>query len=154
MTEENGFKMSPNKSDNFLDGYYLGNKQVQGRDGAFTVHTVHKVDETGKLAEKTDVVGNKVLNELMDTVKIGSYVGVQYMGRQLKKGNEGKNFSQTNSYHTWKLFVDEGAVKYNELGGSQETGNTNPPAKVESKQPVNNAPVSNPFPEDNDDLPF
>ena len=159
MTEENSFTMSEKKEDNFLDGYYLGAKQINGRDGVFTVHTVHKVNKDGELGEKFDVSGNKVLNDLMDTVRVGAYVGIQYMGRRHKQGYEGKKWTQTNSYHTWKLFEDSSATPYGELEGAdnvaeEKTSKSTPPAgKSDAK--ATSKPASNAFPEDdNDDLPF
>ena len=157
MTEKNGFRMSDKKSDNFLQGYYLGSKEIKGQDGKpFLIHTIHELDESGSLGRKSDVVGNKVLNDLLDKVKVGNYIGIQYMGRHHKKGYEG-NWTQTNSYHIWKVFEDEGAVKYNQLGGSDNTEKKETPAATTNTASNGNtaATSSAPFPDDdNDDLPF
>lgn len=156
MNEANNFTMSQKKEDNQLQGYYLSSKDVNGKDGTFTVHTVQPVNEDGSLGLKTDVIGNKVLNELMATVSMGTFVCVMYAGRRHKQGNEGKAWSQTNSYHIWKLFQDPNAVPYNKVPGAtvQNTASVNTTAAVNTGN-TNSAANSttNPFPED-DDLPF
>jgi len=89
----------------------------------------------------------------MDQIKVGSYVGIQYLGRQNLKGQEGKPFTQTNSYHIWKTFVDETAVNYSELSGSKNTDKKEA-STTTTTTPKTTAPTSS-FPEDdNDDLPF
>lgn len=158
MTEENGFKMSENKKDNFREGYYLGSREMKGKDGMFTIHTLHEVGEDGKLAKKTDFTGNKVLNELLDQIPLGTYTGVQYLGRRHKQGNEGKAFSQTNSYHIWKTFRADDQPAYNTLSGAQTTNKPAAQTSATSSTPAANnnsgGGAGSGFPEDNDDLPF
>jgi hypothetical protein len=139
--EKNGFKMSDKKEDNFREGYYIENKELPGKDGVFTVHIFQEAGLDNVLGEKFDVVGGKVLGDLLEKIPLGSYVGIRYVGRKLKKAYPaGQAWSQTNSFHMWEVFQDAGAIPYGKLSGKKEESSpiVGGPTKVEAeKKPFN-----------------
>jgi hypothetical protein len=148
--------MSDKKSDNFMEGYYMGSREQKGKDGNFVIHTIHKINDDGTLGEKWDVSGGVVLDKKFDEVAIGAYVGIQYKGRKHKQGYDTKTpYSQTNSYHIWDLFVDGDAVSYASLGGT--TKKETPAGTSQSTQDASQSTTktsASTYPEDDDDLPF
>lgn len=157
-------------TDNVREGYYIEKKEMPGNPQygngqGYNIHVIHAVNPDGSLGLKWGVIGDTVLEDRMIKLSLGSYIRLEYKGRGLKKGvAQGTPFYKTNSYHVWDLGVDDNAIPYSEAlkssGQSEAPANTTvsnanvfAKANAQNAAPVNNAPVSNPFPE-NDDLPF
>ena len=130
-TEKTGMAYDPNNPNNFKEGYLAGVKEIKGKDGVFVVFEIQTMNPDGSLGEVFDIIGDTVLKDRLDKIEIGAYVGLKYDGRAFKKGYESnQHWSQTNSYHTWKVFEDKNAVKLQSLMGIKSNG-----------APVSNAPA-------------
>lgn len=130
-TEKNGMAYDANNPANFKEGYLSGSKEVKGKDDFFTVYELQTMNPDGSLGEVFDIIGDTVLKSRLEKIEIGSYVGLKYEGRTHKKGYPvASPWSQTNSYHNWKVFEDTNAVKLQQLMGIKTNG-----------APVSNAPA-------------
>lgn len=130
-TEKNGMMYDPNNPANFKEGYLSGVKDIKGKDGVFVVFEIQTMNPDGSLGEVFDIIGDTVLKDRLDKIEIGAYVGLKYEGRTHKKGYPTNSpWSQTNSYHNWKVFEDKNAVKLQSLMGIKSNG-----------APVSNAPA-------------
>lgn len=133
-TEKNGFQYNP-QGNNAIEGYYSKFSEINGQSGLFCVHEVTLVNADGSLGDAIDVTGDKVLNDKMSKIEVGTFVRVEYKGRSMKKGYPAQAWSQTNSYHNWEVLEDRGAVKLHQLTGINPQGN---PAVQSSNAPMNN----------------
>jgi hypothetical protein len=122
-TEKNGMAYDPNNPNNFKEGYLSGVKEIKGKDGVFTVFEIQTMNPDGSLGEVFDIIGDTVLKDRLEKIEIGSYVGLKYEGRVHKKNYPTNSpWSQTNSYHNWKVFEDTNAVKLQQLMGIKTNG--------------------------------
>lgn len=122
-TEKNGMMYDPNNPSNFKEGYLSGVKDIKGKDGVFVVFEIQTMNPDGSLGEVFDIIGDTVLKDRLDKIEIGAYVGLKYEGRTHKKGYPTNSpWSQTNSYHNWKVFEDKNAVKLQSLMGIKSSG--------------------------------
>ncbi len=93
-----------------VGGYFKDMRQMPGSNGEFAVAVIVSVKPDGTLGEEFDVAGGSVLEDKLNQVAMGSYVHMKYEGKKPSK-TPGRN------YNDWKVFVDENAVKFAELGG-------------------------------------
>lgn len=157
-TEKNGMVFNPNSPTNILEGYYLSSQEIKGQqDRYFTVVTIRTMNPDGSFGEDFDVIGDTVLNDRLSKIAMNSYVRLEYQGRVHKKGYPPTSpWSQTNSFHSWKVLVDKNAVPLDQLLGHKtnpaaQQNNFNAAAQNHQQAPVQNsqvfnqqAPVSNP----------
>lgn len=112
--EKNGMQFNPANPYNVREGYFVETREVNGKDGTFEIATFRPVNPDGSFGEDFDVTKDAVLSDRLSKVKINSYVRLEYQGRMHKKGYPANSpWSQTNSYHIWKVLVDENAVPLN-----------------------------------------
>lgn len=121
-TEKNGMVFDPNSPSNALEGYYIEERDVKGQqDRYFKVITFRTMNPDGSFGEDVDVIGDTVLVDRMSKIPMNSYCRVEYHGRLHKKGYAtNMPWSQTNSYHNWKVFVDKNAVPFDQLMGKMQ----------------------------------
>lgn len=150
-TEKNGMQFDPDSPNNALEGYYIEERDVKGQqDRYFKVITFRTVNPDGSLNEDVDVIGDTVLADRMSKIPMNSFCRVEYHGRLHKKGYPATSpWSQTNSYHNWKVFIDKNAVPFDQLMGKSHTDHSNAPAfnpnqkQATVQQQQQNQPVFN-----------
>lgn len=100
--EKTGMKFTKDSPDNYKEGYYTAVNEMTSKDGPFKIHSIQTVNKDGTLGELFSISGGKVLDDKMAELKLNTFIGVEYMGRQYKKGFvDQKGWTQTNSYHIW-----------------------------------------------------
>lgn len=114
----------PINGNDHLDGYLVGQKDNIG-DNEATVYTFQDKD-TG---EDIDVWGDIVLNKELASIRKGTYVRIQWHGRQFKKAfaNSGPKvqFTPQNSFNNWEVFTNKNV----------------PPLNIESNDGFESAPT-------------
>jgi hypothetical protein len=118
MKESNGFQMT---NDGIREGYYAkvidmpGSPQYDNKPyNLYLIHTLNPQD--GSLGVVYGVIGDKILDERMATLQIGSFIFIKYCGKKHKKGTPpGTPFYKNNSYHTWEVGVDRNAIPYAQM---------------------------------------
>jgi hypothetical protein len=127
-----------------LDGYFKDLRELVGQKGAFTVAVVTTVNPDGSLGQDVDISGGKTLEDKLNDVPLGTFIRIQYEGKVKSK-------SSGNFYNNFKVFKDDNAIPFNQLGGhvkqqSQQQGNNN--ANVfnpnQNNQQQQSAPQFNP----------
>lgn len=110
-----------------LDGYFKDLRELVGQKGAFTVAVVTTMNPDGTLGPDVDISGGKTLEDKLNDVPLGTFIRIQYEGKVKSK-------SSGNFYNNFKVFKDEGAIPFQQLGGN---------VRVQHQQ-QNNANVFNP----------
>lgn len=161
LTEKNNFVMS---AENVREGYYAECKEMPGEakyeNKPYKIHVIHEVKEDGTFGEKWGVIGDKILNDRMDQIKVGNFIRLEYNGKtRLKATPASQNISKTNSFHNWTLGVDHSAIPYNQAlnaavveGGGEEIKNGATGTSIKNT----NVPAQNSTPafDESDELPF
>jgi hypothetical protein len=146
----------------FIEGYFVNTEENVGKHNS-TVYVIHTVEENGSFDEKMSIWGDTVLSDKLQRTPIGSFVKIQYGGRLLKKGVPAGTYpNQTNSYHSWEVFVDRSALPYDQatsMMSNNPTKNTaqiqQQPAHKQTPTPPVDTAVNGGFQRvDEDDLPF
>jgi hypothetical protein len=125
-----------------LEGYLARVNPISHNGKVFNVHEIHTLDEKGNLAEVFDVTLGVGLENTLKNIDLETWIRLEYKGKKPAK-IAGQMFNDVAvSRHT-------SAIPYSQMTGvatkspaPQNTGSTNS---------VSN---SNPFPEDDDSLPF
>ena len=157
-TEKNGMKFTKDAPENYKEGYYVAVNEMTSKDGPFKIHSIQTVNPDKTLGEVFSISGGKVLDDKMSELKLNAFIGIEYMGRNYKKGYEtNKHWSQTNSYHIFKVGQNPKAPTYAEACDASEKagGATKTAVSTSSAQPVSPAQVAgggNTIVDD--DLPF
>lgn len=96
----------PINGNDHLDGYLISQKDDIGEHKS-TVYTFEDKD-TGK---RVDVWGDIVLDKELAVIRKGTYIRIQWHGRQFKKAfaNSGPKvlFTSTNSFNNWEVFTNK-----------------------------------------------
>ena len=130
----------------YLDGYYLGCKEIPMKDKTSTLHTV-KTDD----GEETGVWGTKMLNDELGKRRIGDYIRIQWMGKVPTKSGAlipEKKRKSTDTFHKWKVFIDDEKPPMQSNAQAARAEVSKPTGGFESKAKTN-APV-----DEDSDLPF
>jgi len=112
----------------FLDGYFKDLRELVGQKGAFTVAVITTMNPDGSLGQDVDISGGKTLEDKLNEVPLGTFIRIQYEGKVKSK-------SSGNFYNNFKVFKDDNAIPFSQLGGN---------VKQQSHQSNNNANVFNP----------
>lgn len=156
----NNKRWEPHKSTNpvydeknpaIIEGYYTKISELSGPNGAFNVHEIHTVTDNGMLSETFDVGLGVGLDNTLRNIPLGTFICIEYKGKKQSK-TPGRSFNDTS------VGKDPNAIPYQELAGKGIVGikeaapeNAASAVAAGNKNPLN---TTNPFPEDNDDLPF
>jgi hypothetical protein len=111
-----------------LDGYFKDLRELVGQKGPFSVAVVTTMNPDGTLGPDVDISGGKTLEDKLNDVPLGTFIRIQYEGKVRSK-------SSGNDYNNFKVFKDEGAIPFQQLGGN---------VRVQHQQQNNNANVFNP----------
>lgn len=111
-----------------LDGYFKDLRELMGQKGPFSVAVVTTVNPDGSLGQDVDISGGKTLEDKLNDVPLGTFIRIQYEGKVRSK-------SSGNHYNNFKVFKDENAIPFSQLGGH---------TKPQAQQSNNNAQVFNP----------
>ena len=134
------------KNPPMIEGYYTGINEIPGPNGIFKVHSIKTLEPDGSLGEELDVSLGAVIDDVLGKIKIGSFVCIQYLGKKPSK-------TPGRTYNHIEVFMDSNAIPYTEmLGVKKEIAESKPTATVQTESGV--PPAANPFPEDDDSLPF
>ena len=90
--------------DDFLDGYYMGvrNNVGQNNSNVYSIRT-----QEGELR---DVWGTKTLNDEMESVRLGQYIRMRWLGKQLTKAGaqvSPKQRTSLHSFHNYKVLINK-----------------------------------------------
>lgn len=118
-----------------LMGYFKKIMTLNGQKGPFNVAVIQIVDPNGTLGQDIDVSGGKALEDKLNNITMGSYIGIKYLGKKVSK-------STGNSYNDWSVMVDKGAVPYSQLGGVAASRAVSTPP-VQNNQQQFQQPVQN-----------
>ncbi len=91
-------------NDDYLDGYYMGVRHNVGQNGS-NVYSIRTQEE-----ELRDVWGTKALNDEMEAVRLGAYVRIRWLGKQLTKAGAQippKQRTSLHSFHNYKVLVNK-----------------------------------------------
>ena len=156
--KDKNIKYNEVNEQSYLDGYYLGMREINKDKRNYTVHKFQGGAignpahcDSFKEGEEVECFGTGVLDNLLkEKVKPGQYVRIQYMGKVAKKDNEDEK------YHFWKVFVNNSKAPLNVMNNTvvdnPMAGSTTPPVAGTESVPAG-VPESV-MPEGDDDLPF
>ena len=139
--DENGDPRTEATDEDCLIGYYVDAKHGIGEHGS-SVYTIEKKD-----GEKVSVWGTKVINDEMEKVRLGSFIKIKWLGKQLTKAGKEKSAAKRtskDSFHMWDVLVSKKeAPKEVNVRAEAPVSDAKPRAKADV--------VSD---EDDDELPF
>jgi len=148
---EDGDPRTEADENDILDGYYKDIKHDVGPNNA-TLYAIQQKD-----GSVLNVWGTKALNDEMDKIRIGQFIRIKWLGKQLTKAGALKapnKRGSIDSFHNWEVFQSK-TVPNKDFGVSSSASVPSTPAAANAvinggqgipKAPVNTAPV--------DDLPF
>lgn len=116
-TEKNGMSFTPGSPSNVLMGYLVA--IVDGIPTQFekpmSVYHIQVVNHDGTLGTKYSLVEDTFLRDKVRSIPLNTFIKVEYKGKTLKKGLPTQPWSKTNSYHTWEIGADYGAIPIQNL---------------------------------------
>lgn len=134
-----------------LDGYFKDLRELVGQKGPFSVAVVTTMNPDGTLGQDVDISGGKTLEDKLNDVPLGTFIRIQYEGKVRSK-------STGNDYNNFKVFKDDGAIPFQQLGGNvrvqqqapaqqvfnpNQQQNTQQQPAFNPQQSFQNAPVQN-----------
>lgn len=151
------------KANNIIEGYLIDIQHNVGQNKS-TIYRLHEVLSDGAFGEIYSVWSNVVLAGSMDSMPLGKFVCIEYLGLKAKKGQENAKFkSGTSHFHNWQVFTDDSALPYKQalnISKGQTNETVEEPVKQSSTpkavMPVKNSrqAVSKNDTFDDSDLPF
>lgn len=115
--ENNGMNYQEGNPANRIEGYLKGvQRDIPTKyENTMTVWTVQTVNPDGTLGVILSVVEDSFLKDKLEQIPLTTYICLEYKGKTLKKGLPPQGWSKTNSYHTWFIGADYGAIPMSSL---------------------------------------
>lgn len=137
--------------DDVLDGYYKDIKHNVGPNSS-EMYVIEQKDGT-----ILNVWGSKALNDEMAKIRIGQFIRLKYLGKQLTKGGALKPANKrgsTDSFHNWEIFQSKTVPAKNYgTANSTNTATASPAADAKSNGGAGIVKQNNAATQE-DDLPF
>lgn len=113
----------------FIHGYFTDLREISGENGIFSVAEITTINVDGSIGKSFDVSGGKVLDDMLNKIDMGSYIGIKYMGK-VKSRTGGR------TYNSWEVYEDGTKVPFDQIPG----GRTLKQSRAQASAQVNQAP--------------
>lgn len=121
----NNERFEPHKHENLndgyptaIEGYFIKTRDILGTDNKyFKSHEIAIVNPSGNLGKHFDVNGGVSLDKKLESIPLGSYVRIQYLGRVASK-HPGRN-----PFKNWDVFVANGVKPLEQMAQDEVPGN-------------------------------